>query len=71
GLRVDVDLSTERMEYKIRQAQLHKIPYMISVGDKEVENETLAVRTRDGKVEYGVKVEDFIKQVKKKISSFQ
>ncbi len=71
GLRPEADLGNDRMEYKIRQAQLKKIPYMISIGDKEVESRTLAVRTRDGKVEYDVKVEDFVKMVKEQVSNFE
>jgi len=46
GVRVQLDDSSERMGYKIRQAQLHKIPYMLVVGDKEVEAGTVAVRHR-------------------------
>jgi threonyl-tRNA synthetase len=47
GLRVEVDDSGERMNKKIRNAQLQKIPYMLVVGDKEMENNTVAVRTRE------------------------
>ncbi len=47
GLRVEVDGSSERMNKKIRNAQLQKTPYMLVVGDKEIENEAVAVRTRD------------------------
>ncbi len=47
GMRVEVDDSSERMNKKIRNAQLQKTPYMLVVGDKEVENGTVAVRTRD------------------------
>lgn len=48
GLRVEVDISTERMQKKIRNAQLEKIPYILVVGDKEAENRTVAVRLRNG-----------------------
>jgi len=47
GLRVEVDDSSERMNKKIREAQLQKIPYMLVVGDKEAEAGAVAVRTRD------------------------
>jgi threonyl-tRNA synthetase len=43
-LRVEVDTRPERMNSKIRDAQLQKIPYMLVVGDREVENGTVAVR---------------------------
>ena len=71
GIRAEADLSNERMEYKIRQAQLQKIPYMLTVGDKEVQAETIAVRTRDGKVEFGVKLDELIAQVKKQIEEYK
>lgn len=47
GLRVEVDASNERMNKKIRSAQLQKIPYMLVVGDKEAEEGAVAVRTRE------------------------
>ena len=48
GLRVEVDDRSERMNRKIRDAQLNKVPYMMIVGDKEVAAETLSVRKRSG-----------------------
>jgi threonyl-tRNA synthetase len=48
GLRVEVDERGERMQAKIRDAQLQKIPYMLVVGDKEVEAEAVALRCRSG-----------------------
>jgi threonyl-tRNA synthetase len=48
GLRVDLDDRQEKVNYKIREAQLQKIPYMLVVGDREVENSTVAVRERSG-----------------------
>ncbi len=48
GLRVDVDERAERMQAKIRDAQLQKVPYMLVVGDKEVEAQAVAVRLRSG-----------------------
>lgn len=46
GIRVEVDARQEKIGYKIREAQLQKIPYMLVVGDREVENNTLSVRKR-------------------------
>ena len=63
GIRAVADLSSDRMEYKIRQATLQKIPYIINVGDKEIETQTIAVRSRDNKVEFDVQVSDFIAKV--------
>jgi threonyl-tRNA synthetase len=48
GLRPDVDARPERMNAKIRQAQIEKIPYMLVVGDKEAEADAVAVRLRNG-----------------------
>ena len=66
GIRAEADLSGERMEYKIRLATTQKVPYIINVGDKEIEAKTIAVRsvrTPGNKVEYGIKIPDFINQV--------
>jgi len=49
GLRVEKDLRNEKLNYKIREAQLQKIPYMVIIGDKEVEAGQVTVRLRDGK----------------------
>ena len=46
GMRVTVDERSEKIGYKIREAQLHKIPYMLLVGDKEIEDSTVSVRKR-------------------------
>jgi threonyl-tRNA synthetase len=48
GMRVAVDSSSDRMNKKIRNAQLQKVPYMLVVGDNEQEAGQVAVRTRDG-----------------------
>ena len=48
GVRVETDLRNEKIGYKIRQAQMEKIPYMLVIGDKETEAGTVAVRTRAG-----------------------
>jgi threonyl-tRNA synthetase len=48
GVRADVDESAERMQKKIRSAQQEKIPYMLVVGDREIGNDQVAVRRRDG-----------------------
>lgn len=68
-LRVEPDYSQTTVQSKIREAQLAKIPYMLVIGDKEEKAGTLAVRTRQGKVKYGVKTEEFIKQIKEEIKN--
>lgn len=67
NLRVELDTSDKTLEYKIRGAQLMKIPYMIVVGRKESENNTIAVRSRDGDQRMNVKLTEFVKAIKKKI----
>ncbi len=61
GLRVEVDDSSDRMNAKIRNAQLQKIPYMLVVGDKEMENGTVALRRRDGQRQNDLSVDEFLK----------
>jgi len=48
GVRIEKDLRNEKLNYKIREAQMQKIPYMLIVGDKEVESRQVTVRLRDG-----------------------
>jgi len=69
GARVEIDCEPNTLEYKIRNAQLQKLPYMIVVGEKEIKNNTIAVRSRDGKVKYGVKIKDFIKQIEDEVEN--
>jgi len=68
GLRVDIDSRVESMNKKVRDAQVQKYSLMVTIGDKELENKTLAVRTREGKVKFGVKDADFVKKVKENIA---
>ena len=49
GIRVECDVRNEKLSFKIREAQLQKIPYMLVIGDKEVEQGTVTPRYRDGK----------------------
>ena len=48
GVRVENDLRSEKLGYKIREAQVQKVPYMLVVGDRDMENGTVSVRTRKG-----------------------
>lgn len=60
GYRLEHDLRNEKIGYKIREAQLQKIPYMIVIGDKEVENNMLSVRSRDEGPLGNMSYEEFI-----------
>ena len=69
GIRAKLDNSDEKIGYKIRQAQLQKVPYMLVLGEKETENGNIVtVRTRDGKDLGQVPVEIFVGQVLKEIA---
>ena len=46
GMRVEVDDRNEKIGYKIREAQVQKIPYMVIIGDKDIENDTVSIRHR-------------------------
>jgi len=63
GLRVEVDLSNEKLGYKIRQAQQLKIPYMFVVGEKEVSTDSVSVRHRDRGEEGIHKLEEILKRI--------
>jgi threonyl-tRNA synthetase len=69
GLRVEVDGRTESLNRKIREAQIQKVPLILTFGAKEKESGTLSVRTLDGKVQYGVTRERFIEGVLDQVQS--
>ena len=61
GLRVELDARQEKIGYKIREAQLQKVPYMLVVGDREVAEDTVAVRRRAGGDQGAQSVDGFIR----------
>lgn len=63
GIRADGNFESSTIEYKVRESQLKKIPYTLVIGKKEEKKKTIAVRNRDGKVKYDVKLKDFIGRV--------
>ena len=69
GVRVDTDLRNEKIGYKIREAQMQKLPYMLVVGDKEAETGTVSVRTRGGVDLGAMPVEEFIAKIKEEIKT--
>ncbi|MDD3661961.1 MAG: threonine--tRNA ligase [Candidatus Dojkabacteria bacterium] len=69
GVAVTVDTRGETMQARIRDAELQKVPYVLVVGDKEQENDTISVRPHGKKDTGMVGVPDFIKMVKKEIKS--
>jgi len=68
GFRVELDDNDETMSKKVRDAQIEKVNYMITIGEKEEKAGTYAVRSRDGKVKFGVNPEKFVQDLKKDIS---
>lgn len=69
GLRATADLSSDRMNAKIRVAQGWKIPYMVVVGAKEAESDVVSVRLLNGNQMNGLSTDEFIKQVLAKVES--
>jgi threonyl-tRNA synthetase len=63
GVRAEVDLRNEKLGYKIREAEVHKIPYMVVIGDKEVNTATVAPRGRKGEKIPSLTVLEFIARV--------
>ena len=66
-LRAEIDTSSSRMNAKIRNAQMEKIPYMFIVGDKEMENDTVAVRLRTGEDLGALPLEDVVAMITRKV----
>ena len=69
GVRAETDLRNEKIGYKIREAQMQKLPYMLVVGDKEKEAGTVAVRTRGGVDLGAMPVDEFIAKITGQIKS--
>ena len=67
GFRVEVDSSDEKIGYKIRQAQLEKLPYMIILGKNEVENNNISIRARNGEKIDGILLDEFISKLNKEV----
>ena len=69
GIRVEKDLRNEKIGFKIREAQLQKIPYMIVLGDKEVETSTLSVRRRRSKETRTLDLKTFLNEVNEAVKN--
>ena len=69
GIRVEADYRNDKMQGKIRDAQKLKVPYMLILGDKEIEANTITVRTREGENKFALKPEKFLKELMEKINS--
>ena len=69
GIRVEADVRGEKLGYKVREAELAKTPYMLVVGAREIENEQVAVRTRQGNNLGAMPVAAFIERIQEDIGS--
>ena len=72
GVRCERDFRNEKLGYKIREGQMQKVPYMLVVGDREVESGTVSPRERDGGKNLGsMSIDDFIAVVREKCDGFE
>lgn len=68
GIRVQADLSAQRMNAKIRQAQLMKVPYMLVIGENEMKAEQVSLRVRDGSQQNNISLSEFVARAKDRIA---
>jgi threonyl-tRNA synthetase len=68
GFRVDLDLRNEKIGFKIREHTLQRVPYLLIVGDREVEEGTVAVRSREGEDLGSMPVDGFAGRLREEIS---
>jgi threonyl-tRNA synthetase len=71
GIRVQGDFRNEKLSFKIREAQLQKVPYMLVIGDKEVEQGTVTPRYRDGKNLDPMKTDEFVAFVEQESKKYK
>jgi threonyl-tRNA synthetase len=71
GLRVESDLRNEKISYKIREHTLQKVPYLLVVGDKEREAQTVAVRARGGVDLGSMPVDAFLDRLQQDVQAFR
>jgi threonyl-tRNA synthetase len=71
GIRVELDLRNEKLGFKIREAQMAKIPYMLVIGDREMETQTVAPRFRDGKSLDAMSISDFVSLVQTEAAAYK
>ena len=71
GIRVNIDVRDEKLGYKMREAQTKKIPYILVVGDKELEENTVNYRKHGSKESVSISVDDFIQMIKEQINNYK
>ena len=70
GIRVELDERQEKVGYKIREAQMQKVPYMLIIGDKEIEANTIGVRARKEGDIGQMQIEDFLTRIKSEVENY-
>ncbi len=71
GIRVELDIRNEKLGFKIREAQMAKIPYMLVIGDREMESQTVAPRFRDGKSLEPMSIPDFVGMLQSEAAAYK
>ena len=71
GVRVELDLRNEKLGFKIREAQMAKVPYMLVIGDREMESQTIAPRFRDGKSLEPMTVSNFVSMLQSETAAYK
>ncbi len=69
GIRVEADIREEKLGYKIRESQMNKVPYVLVVGDQEMESRSVNVRKYGQKETENLKIDEFIRAVNHKITT--
>ena len=69
GIRIDVDSSDDRMQKKVRNAQLEKIPFMMIAGEEDQNNGAVSFRYRNGEQKNGIPIADAIAEITSVVSS--
>ncbi len=67
GYRVKIDLRNEKIGFKIREHSMQRVPYLLIIGDKELENQTIAVRSQKGEDLGGLSMTDLIAKLNQEI----
>ena len=68
GIRTGLDISDRTLDYKIREGQLHQVPYMLILGKKEADSKNVSVRSRTGKQKMGIDIGEFISMINDEVT---
>jgi len=69
GFRVKIDLRNEKIGFKIREHSMQRVPYLLIIGDKELENQTIAVRAQKGDDRGSLSISEFSEHLKNEVES--